>query len=169
MHLACTQQRNCRREGTRGTGITHILKLEHHDCSSFVLLTLYAYMLMTSEWKVSNLINLFLCCFYFQLQIRIKTMAGDFRTNFLQICKDNHIQPQESILSYLDGSLGDINKHGSMKTSKLSSTLDLSTCSLSPETCEVLGRVLASDHYYDELKLSDCMIGDEGTCMCSAM
>ncbi|XP_071814892.1 leucine-rich repeat-containing protein 45-like [Apostichopus japonicus] len=89
-------------------------------------------------------------------------MAGDFRTNFLQICKDNHIQPQESILSYLDGSLGDINKHGSMKTSKLSSTLDLSTCSLSPETCEVLGRVLASDHYYSELKLSDCMIGDEG-------
>ncbi|PIK41026.1 hypothetical protein BSL78_22130 [Apostichopus japonicus] len=112
MHLACTQQRNCRREGTRVTN-------PHQN------------------------------------------YGRRFSNNFLQNLKDNHIQPRRDF-KFLDGSLGDINKHGSMKTSKLSSTLDLSTCSLSPETCEVLGRVLASDHYYDELKLSDCMIGDEG-------
>ena len=41
-------------------------------------------------------------------------------------------------------------------------TLDLSTTSLTAQTCAILGEALAKDCLFVELKLSDCMIGDDG-------
>lgn len=88
-------------------------------------------------------------------------MAGNFRDTFLQVCKESRVEPQESILKHLHGDHEDI-RGSSNKTKKLVQALDLSTSSLSPQTCNVLGKALATDHFFTELKLSDCMIGDEG-------
>lgn len=41
-------------------------------------------------------------------------------------------------------------------------TLDLSTHSLSPKTCAVLGKVLATDRNFTEVKFADCMLSDDG-------
>ena len=40
--------------------------------------------------------------------------------------------------------------------------LDLSTNSLSPKTCAVLGKALAADRTFVEIKFSDCMLAEDG-------
>ncbi|XP_070580295.1 leucine-rich repeat-containing protein 45-like [Ptychodera flava] len=78
----------------------------------------------------------------------------EFKATYLRLCKDNHVEPQESVVELLKAS-----KHspGSSR-----SRLDLSTTSLSTETCAVLGKALSGDRLFVEVNLSDCMIGDEG-------
>ena len=41
-------------------------------------------------------------------------------------------------------------------------TLDLSTQSLTPKTCAVLGKVLATDRNFTEIKFADCMLSEDG-------
>ena len=90
-----------------------------------------------------------------------------FRVVYLQICRENGVSPQQSVLDQLDpDSKSSLHRSGSRssKTKSRSSLtiLDLSTTSLTMQTCSVLGRALATDHIIQELRLSDCMIGDEG-------
>ncbi|XP_077980716.1 leucine-rich repeat-containing protein 45-like [Glandiceps talaboti] len=78
----------------------------------------------------------------------------EFKATYLRLCKDNHVSPQESVMEVLRSS-----KHspGSSR-----SRLDLSTTSLSTETCAVLGKALSADRLFVEINFADCMIGDEG-------
>ena len=41
-------------------------------------------------------------------------------------------------------------------------TLDLSTQSLTPKMCAVLGKVLATDRNFTEIKFADCMLSEDG-------
>lgn len=40
--------------------------------------------------------------------------------------------------------------------------LNLSTNSLSPKTCHVLGKVIATDRTFLEIKFADCMLSEDG-------
>lgn len=40
--------------------------------------------------------------------------------------------------------------------------LNLSTNSLSPKTCHVLGKVIATDRTFVEIKFADCMLSEDG-------
>lgn len=46
--------------------------------------------------------------------------------------------------------------------SKGKAIFDLSTNSLTAKTCAVLGKVLASDRTFVELKFADCMLSEDG-------
>lgn len=78
----------------------------------------------------------------------------EFKATYLILCRENHVEPQESVVELLRSS-----KHspGSSRP-----RLDLSTTSLSTETCAVLGKALSVDRHFVDIKLADCMIGDEG-------
>ncbi|XP_002731112.1 leucine-rich repeat-containing protein 45-like [Saccoglossus kowalevskii] len=78
----------------------------------------------------------------------------EFKATYLRLCKDNHVEPQDSVVELLRSC-----KHSPGSTR---SRLDLSTTSLSTETCAVLGKALSADRLFVEVKLADCMIGDEG-------
>ena len=41
-------------------------------------------------------------------------------------------------------------------------TLNLSTHNLTTKTCAVLGRALATDRAFHDIKLNDCMLPEEG-------
>lgn len=47
--------------------------------------------------------------------------------------------------------------------------LDLSTNSLTGKTCAVLGKALASDRTFIELKFGDCMLSEDGECCMSLL
>ncbi|RXM33829.1 Leucine-rich repeat-containing protein 45 [Acipenser ruthenus] len=76
----------------------------------------------------------------------------DFRRTYLRLCKENGLEPQESVLNQLH----DVRAAGD------SARLDLATQSLSVDTCAVLGRVLSNDVLFAEVVLSDCMLSEEG-------
>ncbi|XP_005091949.1 leucine-rich repeat-containing protein 45 [Aplysia californica] len=80
-------------------------------------------------------------------------MMEDFRHVYIRLCKDHHIDPQDCILEKLKS----FELHGS----KSKAVLDLSTNSLTPKTCAVLGKVLATDRTFVEIKFSDCMLTEE--------
>ncbi|XP_022091462.1 leucine-rich repeat-containing protein 45-like [Acanthaster planci] len=95
----------------------------------------------------------------------------DFRTSYLRLCKENSLEPQQSVLSRLSHTKQGQTAVGksprgtpSAKVAQGShgAVLDLSTTSLTVQTCSVLGAALAKDCLVGELRLSDCMIGDEG-------
>ncbi|XP_071797513.1 leucine-rich repeat-containing protein 45-like [Asterias amurensis] len=102
----------------------------------------------------------------------------DFRSNYLRLCKENNLNPQESVLNQLkqvrhSGTHSKTPRGNALASSILGSstkidtgvvgvTLDLSTTSLTAQTCAILGEALAKDCLFVELKLSDCMIGDDG-------
>ncbi|XP_033124583.1 leucine-rich repeat-containing protein 45-like [Anneissia japonica] len=81
------------------------------------------------------------------------------KQTYLRLCNEHRIEVQQSVLSNLQ-------QRVSLKQSKSSqragSLVDLSTTSLSLPTCAVFSRLFASDTMVTELRLSDCMIGDEG-------
>ncbi|CAL1532646.1 unnamed protein product [Lymnaea stagnalis] len=79
-------------------------------------------------------------------------MMEDFRHIYVRLCKDHHIDPQECVLEKLK----------SLESgSKSKAVLDLSTNSLTPKTCAVLGKVLASDRAFVEIKFADCMLAED--------
>ncbi|XP_038064396.1 leucine-rich repeat-containing protein 45-like [Patiria miniata] len=94
----------------------------------------------------------------------------DFRTSYLRLCKENRLEPQQSVLSHLShgkhtetsGGRSPRGTPSKMGPGNHGVVLDLSTTSLTVQTCSVLGAALAKDCLYGELRLSDCMIGDEG-------
>ncbi|XP_072167747.1 leucine-rich repeat-containing protein 45-like [Diadema setosum] len=93
-----------------------------------------------------------------------------FKVVYLQICREHGISPQQSVLAQLAPTLRGgpgSSKRGSQSTpgtagASSPSTLDLSTISLTAQTCSVLGSALATNHSFQEVRLADCMIGDEG-------
>ncbi|XP_041473146.1 leucine-rich repeat-containing protein 45-like [Lytechinus variegatus] len=89
-----------------------------------------------------------------------------FKMVYLQVCRENGIAPQQSVLDQLDpeakSSLYRSGSRSSTRSRSSLTTLDLSTTSLTAQTCSVLGRALSTNHIFQELRLSDCMIGDEG-------
>ncbi|MBN3280164.1 LRC45 protein, partial [Polyodon spathula] len=76
----------------------------------------------------------------------------DFRKTYLRLCKESGLEPQESILNQLHN----------VRAAGDSARLDLSTQTLSVDTCAVLGRVLYNDVLFTEVVLSDCMLTEEG-------
>ncbi|XP_072098241.1 leucine-rich repeat-containing protein 45 [Mobula birostris] len=79
-------------------------------------------------------------------------MMDDFKRTYLRLCKEFCIEPQECILNQLrDPCDGNLRKK-----------LDLSTQSLSVDTCAVLGKVLMNDIVFTEILLCDCMLNEEG-------
>ncbi|XP_072339528.1 leucine-rich repeat-containing protein 45 isoform X2 [Scyliorhinus torazame] len=79
-------------------------------------------------------------------------MMDDFKRTYLCLCKEACVEPQECILNQLrDGCDGNLRKR-----------LDLSTQSLSVDTCAILGKVLMNDIVFTELTLCDCMLNEEG-------
>ncbi|XP_067860246.1 leucine-rich repeat-containing protein 45 [Heptranchias perlo] len=76
----------------------------------------------------------------------------DFKRTYLRLCKEACIEPQECVLNQLhDVCDGTLRKR-----------LDLSTQSLSVDTCAVLGKVLMNDIVFTEIMLCDCMLNEEG-------
>ena len=89
----------------------------------------------------------------------------ELRTNFVRLCRENGLDPQESVVAQLRRSQ-DLHRRG--RSSRKSGTcLDLSTTSLTAQTCSVLGAVLGTDRTIVQVKLADCMIGDDGKAITS--
>ncbi|KAK7005347.1 leucine-rich repeat-containing protein 45 [Biomphalaria glabrata] len=79
-------------------------------------------------------------------------MMESFRHIYVRLCKDHHIDPQDCVLEKLKSlEVG----------SKSKAVLDLSTNSLTPKTCCVLGKALASDRTFVEIKFADCMLAED--------
>ncbi|XP_076444390.1 leucine-rich repeat-containing protein 45-like isoform X2 [Babylonia areolata] len=77
----------------------------------------------------------------------------DCRLSYMRLCKDHYIDPQECIVEKL--------KSLQHTGGKGRSILDLSTESLAPKTCAVLGKVLATDRTFTELRFADCMLSED--------
>ncbi|XP_078257239.1 leucine-rich repeat-containing protein 45 [Rhinoraja longicauda] len=76
----------------------------------------------------------------------------DFKRTYLRLCKECCIEPLDCILNQLNETCdGNVKKR-----------LDLSTQSLSVDTCAVLGKVLMNDIVFTEIMLCDCMMNEEG-------
>ncbi|KAG8446381.1 hypothetical protein GDO86_014004 [Hymenochirus boettgeri] len=76
----------------------------------------------------------------------------EFRKLYVHLCQERGAEPQESVLRELQ----------EMKETTKRGHLDLSTQSLSMESCEVLGLLLQNDVTFTHMLLSDCMISDNG-------
>lgn len=81
-------------------------------------------------------------------------MVEEFKHTYLRLCKDHHVEPQDNVLNQL--------KSVKLSPRKGKATLNLSSCSLNPKTCAILGKVLATDRTFTELKLGDCMLTEDG-------
>lgn len=79
----------------------------------------------------------------------------DLRRAYLRLCKEAGVEPQESVVAQLQEARG-----------AQSSRLDLSGQSLSADTCSVLARLFHKDAVFTEVSLSDCMLSEEGVCVC---
>ena len=92
----------------------------------------------------------------------------EFRSSFVRLCRENRIDPQESVIQQLRRNQDPHHRgHASQsittpRRTTAGSCLDLSTTSLTTQTCSVLGATLATDRTIVQVKLADCMIGDEG-------
>ncbi|KAK2160778.1 hypothetical protein LSH36_127g12010 [Paralvinella palmiformis] len=78
----------------------------------------------------------------------------EFHDTYLRLCKDHHVEPQDCVLHALDVSQKGPHKGGYC--------LNLSTHSLSVQTCAILAKVFTTDRTFLEIKLNDCMIPEEG-------
>ncbi|CAH1794369.1 unnamed protein product [Owenia fusiformis] len=78
----------------------------------------------------------------------------EFRRTYIQLCKDYHIEPQDTVIDQLKGS------QQSPRSGR--GCLNLSATSLTVKTCAVIGKILATDRCFNEIRLCDCMIGEEG-------
>lgn len=75
----------------------------------------------------------------------------DFRSLYLRLCKEEGVEPQESVEAQLH-----------KRSVGQESRLDLSGQSLSADTCSVLARAFQEGLVVTELLLSDCMLCAEG-------
>lgn len=95
----------------------------------------------------------------FQFQSKTKSQQfnsdianmDNFRHVYVRLCKDHHVDPQDCVLEKLK----------SIEKSPGKSILDLSTNSLTSKTCAVLGKALAADRTFVEIKFSDCMLDED--------
>ncbi|XP_075436110.1 LOW QUALITY PROTEIN: leucine-rich repeat-containing protein 45 [Ascaphus truei] len=76
----------------------------------------------------------------------------EFRRSYVRMCKQKGAEPQEAVLRGLQEG----------REAAARGRLDLSTHSLSPESCQVLGILLQGDVTLTHLLLSDCMLSEEG-------
>ncbi|XP_029454911.1 leucine-rich repeat-containing protein 45 [Rhinatrema bivittatum] len=76
----------------------------------------------------------------------------EFTRSYIQLCKESATEPQELVLKQLR-----VPRDTAGKT-----LLDLSTQSLSLDSCAVLGKLLQRDQWFTEVLLSDCMLTEEG-------
>nr|XP_014339989.1 PREDICTED: leucine-rich repeat-containing protein 45 [Latimeria chalumnae] len=76
----------------------------------------------------------------------------DFRITYVRLCKENGVEPQESVLSQLHN----------MRDAAGRTRLDLATQSLTVDTCAALGKALQNDVLLTEVVLSDCMLPEDG-------
>ncbi|XP_018090541.1 leucine-rich repeat-containing protein 45 isoform X2 [Xenopus laevis] len=76
----------------------------------------------------------------------------EFKRLYVCMCQERGSEPQESVL----GQLKEINK------SAKRGHLDLSTKSISQDSCQVLGILLQNDVTFTQVLLSDCMISEDG-------
>ncbi|KAK3586009.1 hypothetical protein CHS0354_033126 [Potamilus streckersoni] len=77
----------------------------------------------------------------------------DFRHTYVRLCRENHIETQDTVINQL--------KSFEHSTKKDKNVLDLSTCSLTGKTCAVLGKILATDRSFLEVKFADCMLSED--------
>ncbi|XP_052068540.1 leucine-rich repeat-containing protein 45-like [Mytilus californianus] len=77
----------------------------------------------------------------------------EFRHTFVRLCRDNHTDPPDFIIHQLK-SFENTSKRGK-------AILDLSTNSLSPKPCHILGKVIATDRTFLEYKFADCMLSED--------
>ncbi|XP_064604350.1 leucine-rich repeat-containing protein 45-like [Liolophura sinensis] len=75
----------------------------------------------------------------------------EFRHTFVRLCRDNHIEAQECVLTALK----------SAEQTPSTAVLNLSTNNVSAKNCAALGKVLATDRTFVELRLSDCMLTED--------
>eukprot|EP00072_Mus_musculus_P053573 XP_006533204.1 PREDICTED: leucine-rich repeat-containing protein 45 isoform X6 [Mus musculus] len=73
----------------------------------------------------------------------------EFRRSYNRLCEESGAEPQEAVLQQLH----QLPKGG----------LDLTTQSLTVETCRALGKLLHKETLLKELVLSDCMLSEEGS------
>lgn len=81
-------------------------------------------------------------------------MVECFKQTYIALCKEYHVEPQESVL-------GEI-KAAQLSPKKGGALLNLSTHSLGVKTCSVLGKALSTDRVFTEIRLNDCMLPEEG-------
>lgn len=72
----------------------------------------------------------------------------EFRRSYNRLCKESGAEPQEAVLQQLH----QLPRGG----------LDLTTQSLTVDTCRALGKLLHKETLLKELVLSDCMLSEEG-------
>ncbi|XP_050392919.1 leucine-rich repeat-containing protein 45 [Patella vulgata] len=77
----------------------------------------------------------------------------EFRQTYVHLCKDHHLEIQDCVIDKL--------KCAEKTPGKGKTILDLSTMGLSPQTCSVLGKVLATDRNFLEYKFADCMLSED--------
>lgn len=73
----------------------------------------------------------------------------EFRRSYNRLCKESGAEPQEAVLQQLH----QLSRGG----------LDLTTQSLTVDTCRALGKLLHKETLLKELVLSDCMLSEEGS------
>ncbi|XP_034363522.1 leucine-rich repeat-containing protein 45 [Arvicanthis niloticus] len=73
----------------------------------------------------------------------------EFRRSYNRLCKESGAEPQEAVLQQLH----QLPRGG----------LDLTTQSLTVDTCRALGKLLHKETLLKELVLSDCMLSEEGS------
>ncbi|XP_068119747.1 leucine-rich repeat-containing protein 45 [Hyperolius riggenbachi] len=71
---------------------------------------------------------------------------------YLRLCQEKGSEPQEAVLRELQ----------EVRETSTRGRLDLSTLSLSRESCQVLGLLLENDTTFSHVLLSDCMLSEEG-------
>ncbi|XP_063817298.1 leucine-rich repeat-containing protein 45 [Pseudophryne corroboree] len=79
-------------------------------------------------------------------------MMDELKRLYIRMCQEKGSDPQEAVLRELQ----------EMRETSGKGKLDLSTQSLSMESCQVLGLLLQDDVTFSHVILSDCMLSEEG-------
>ncbi|XP_075072889.1 leucine-rich repeat-containing protein 45 [Mixophyes fleayi] len=79
-------------------------------------------------------------------------MMDELKRLYIRMCQEKGSDPQDAVLKELQ----------EMRETSGKGKLDLSTQSLSMESCQVLGLLLRNDVTFSHVILSDCMLSEEG-------
>ncbi|CAH2291814.1 leucine-rich repeat-containing 45 [Pelobates cultripes] len=77
----------------------------------------------------------------------------ELQRSYVRLCHERGSEPQEAVLRQLEGA----------RETAGGGRLDLSTQSLSMDSCEVLGILLQNDVTFTHVTLNDCMLSEEGS------
>jgi hypothetical protein len=81
--------------------------------------------------------------------------VDDFKSAYLQMCKEQHAEIQESIVRKITEAQEVVKKGGGY-------LLNLSTLSFSPTSCGILAKLFAMNHLFVDIKFNDCSLPDDG-------